>query len=70
VDDVAKVAAGLSKAQRKALARWDWSMLAQYEAGILEPLRFGLLTPDGLGHTLTPLGLAVRNHLKEQTDAR
>ena len=64
--DVAEIARGLTKAQREALSAREWSMLRQYKAGILELLHYRLLTNDGLGHTLTPLGLAVAAHLKDK----
>ena len=67
--DIRRIADGLSEAQRDALSRNPrWSMIDQYNAGILEPLRFGLLSFDGHGHGLTPLGLKVRQHLMENTD--
>ena len=64
--DIAAIAKGLTKAQREALAAPEWSMMAQYNAGIAEPLRFGLLVQDGCGHKLSALGLSVRQHLQEQ----
>ena len=65
-DDVATIAKGLTKAQRDALAAPEWSMMRQYEAGLLEPLRFGLLEKDGWGRRLTPLGLSVKSYLEAE----
>jgi hypothetical protein len=69
-DDVAKIAKGLTKAQRAALVASPWSMMKQYDAGILDLLLLGLLQRDGLGHSLSPLGLAVRAHLERTSDDR
>lgn len=60
--DIAKIAKGLTKAQREALAGRIVHISRR------DPLvSKGILTPDG-GRNWTPLGLAVRNHLKEQSN--
>ena len=71
-DDVARVAEGLSEAQRECL---DWvrpcSMVAPYRAGAAEVHSKGLVQQKGRFFYITPLGLAVRAHLqaKDQSDA-
>jgi len=64
--DVERIVRRLSADQREALASPEWSMTAQYETGILELLRYGLLGADGWGHKLTPLGLQVRAALEKE----
>lgn len=78
-EDVVRVAAGLSKAQRAAVA----SAAFREQAGVWHPrgwylyadkrVRYALALANVIRdylrpvNRLTPLGLAVRNHLKETT---
>ena len=62
MSDVAKIAAGLTKAQRNACKGRILHIAKR------DPLvEAGVLTNDG-GRQWTPLGLAVRNHLQENPD--
>lgn len=76
--DVARVASGLSKAQREALAeacgdedlfitRWKHgrSVRALHRAGLTNAPPPGG-PRDGLIAVLTPLGIAVRNHINSE----
>lgn len=71
MDDVAKIAAGLTKAQRDAVLNTrgpDADGLAWFALGSARGLPGEIKQRTVVGHCLTPLGLAVRAHLMEKTD--
>jgi hypothetical protein len=66
MDDVAKIAEGLTQAQRNALGAGKWATPEFHNLflgrGISKRTKGALLNVE-----LTPLGRAVRNHIKETT---
>lgn len=67
--DLDKLAKSLTKAQREAILnglRREWRTIEALIRRHLVSVR--TCFPDGNGLPLTPLGLALRNHLKGQND--
>lgn len=75
-ENIARIAAGLSKAQREAIAHPSLGPFATFiysltSAGTRCALqRKGIVVDVMYATALTPLGLAVRDYLKGQTDAQ
>jgi hypothetical protein len=67
VNDIAAIAAGLTKAQRETVLRWAGSHSEVIDLA-LDPLWYCIIkdAPDQFRLTPTKLGMAVRAHLVQQ----